>query len=209
MVSQPQIIKCDQCSYVAEDVAEFVKHIRYVHTAEHCRYCVYRAKDKEDLQTHLVNDHEDMIILHSMAQQVEVINEKFENFETFKEELGAVIKSIAETQLAVKQELFLIRNKQAELCTTKATPSETPSEQPLEKPSEKPFSSSSGSSAASQSKQSSTPRSPPASSRAPPSPPTRVSQPTSRPKPSNSSRVPSPVRQPVAEEKKTLFIGEY
>ena len=115
LLSQPQMIKCDQCSHIAEDVAMFIKHIRDMHTAEQCRYCDYRAKDKEDLQTHLVKDHEDMIILHSMAKQFDHISEIFELFETFKDELAYVIKSIAETQNAVKQELFLIRNEQVEL----------------------------------------------------------------------------------------------
>ena len=133
--SQPQRIKCDQCSYSANDVAGFVKHIREVHTAEHCRYCEYRAKDKEDLQTHMVKDHEELIILHSMARQVDQISERFEVFETFKEELADVIKSIAETQNAVKQELFLIRNKQAELSSgnngaTKPQPQVKPSVSP-------------------------------------------------------------------------------
>ena len=37
--NQPMRINCDQCQYFAEDVSTFVRHIRNMHTAEHCQYC--------------------------------------------------------------------------------------------------------------------------------------------------------------------------
>ena len=136
MESQPPRIQCDQCSYIGEDVTTFVKHIRAMHTVEHCQYCDYRAKDRADIQSHLIKDHEEIVLLHSMAQQVNDISDRFELFETFKEELGDVIKSIAATQNAVKQELFLIRNKQAELSSANLGSAKPPahSDIPVENP---------------------------------------------------------------------------
>ena len=46
------------------------------------------------------------------------MSESFTQFETFKSELSNALKSLIETQNSIKQELFLIRNKQAELAGT-------------------------------------------------------------------------------------------
>jgi hypothetical protein len=63
----------------------------------------------------VIDDHEDIFILLTMAKQLNIISESFALFETFKVELGNVLKSVLDTQNAVKQELFLLRNKQAEM----------------------------------------------------------------------------------------------
>ena len=108
-------IKCDQCSHISEDVSSLVKHIRTNHKAEHCQFCEHVAENKETLQNHMMEKHGEVVILHTMAQQVDHVSESFVLFEKFKDELGNVLKSILDTQNAVKQELFLIRNKQTEL----------------------------------------------------------------------------------------------
>ena len=59
--------------------------------------------------------HEELVVLHSMAKEVEKLSEGFSLFETFKGELAGVLQKILETQNAMKQELFVIRNKQAGL----------------------------------------------------------------------------------------------
>ena len=114
-------IQCDQCEFCTEQVATFIRHIRTKHTVEKCRYCPFTSNTKEELEIHLVNTHEDVVLLHSMAQQVEEVKEMFEKFEHFKVELGDVIKCIASavkgienTQNEVKQELFVIRNNQTQ-----------------------------------------------------------------------------------------------
>ena len=60
-----------------------MKHIRAVHTIEHnkCRHCKHVAQDWEALQIHLIDEHEDIVILHTMAAQVNNINEKIQTFE--------------------------------------------------------------------------------------------------------------------------------
>ena len=82
--NQPMRINCDQCQYFAEDVSTFVRHIRNMHTAEHCQYCEFVAKDRENLQSHMIMEHEEFVILHTMAKQVNDMSDNFEGFETFK-----------------------------------------------------------------------------------------------------------------------------
>ena len=73
----------------------------------------------------MIEVHEDIVILHSMAQQVNHISGSFELFETFKAELSGVLKSLFDAHNTVKQELFVVRNNQAELLK-KAKQSEVP-----------------------------------------------------------------------------------
>ena len=53
-----------------------------------------------------------------MAQQVNNMTDGFLLFETFKTELSNVLKTLLDNQNSVKQELFLIRNNQAELTSS-------------------------------------------------------------------------------------------
>ena len=181
LMSQPQRIECDQCNFIGEDVATFVKHIRSVHTAEHCQYCDYRAKDREELQSHLIKHHEEIVLLHSMSQQVNEISDRFELFETFKDELGDVIKSIAEAHNAVKQELFLIRNKQAELSSANIGSAKHPANYDI--PSVKP---------------------PPATASVSPPSPESASSSTLPPQASSSSSV----KPSKPKERKILLVGD-
>ena len=57
-----------------------------------------------------------------MSENFEGFETFKKGFETFKKELGNVIKGISESTNEVKQELFLIRNKQAELSTSVVAP---------------------------------------------------------------------------------------
>ena len=78
---------------------------------ESCQYCEYDANDKEELQDHTIEVHEEFVILHTMAQQVNNITDSFILFETFKAELAGVLKSLFDAHNSVKQELFVIRKK--------------------------------------------------------------------------------------------------
>ena len=184
--SSPTSEKCDQCSFTAEDVSALVKHIRSKHSMEHCQSCDHVALDKDDLQTHMIEEHEELVILHTMAQQVNNISESFNLFETFKVELGNVVKSLLETQNAVKQELFLIRNKQAELASLVYKPMGTEAKPNVEptKPTSKPT----------------LPPTPP-----PPAPSSSSSSRPPTPLPPVAPRATAPRR---SEKKKILFIGD-
>ena len=84
-------------------------------------YCEHIAKHREDLKDHVYDKHSDILMLQSMAQQMDTISKSFEVFESFKGELTNVLKSIFDNQNAMRQELFLIRNKQFEKPATVVT----------------------------------------------------------------------------------------
>ena len=60
----------------------------------------------------MVNSHEEYVILHTMAKQVDNLSDNSESFESFKSDLFNTLKSLLENQVAMKQELFVIRNNQ-------------------------------------------------------------------------------------------------
>ena len=87
-------IKCDQCIFVAKDVPILIKHIRTTHMKEPCQYCDHEAEDGEELRAHVFEKHGEMVMLHTMADQINHVSKGFAGFEIFKGELANVLKSI-------------------------------------------------------------------------------------------------------------------
>ena len=137
LVAAPTNINCDQCSFVAVDVQAIQIHIQNDHKEEHCQYCEHVANDRDELKDHMYEKHEDVIMVHTMAQQMNHISESFSLFETFKNEMSDVLRSILNNQNnilnnqnSMKQEMFLIRNKQLEETKQTKPSSSTPKESP-------------------------------------------------------------------------------
>ena len=105
---------CEVCRLVLANFTLLKEHMSQVHTSlQGCRYCSFTSTSKDDFETHLVENHGDNIILHSMATEVHVLREKFGELETLSEKLANTMKSVLDSQNEIKQELFLLRNIQA------------------------------------------------------------------------------------------------
>ena len=107
-------IKCDQCAFIAEDIPAMITHIRKGHGKVACNYCEQIAETSEEHKNHMCEMHPEIVLIHTMAQQMDTVILNFAAFETFKGELGNVMKTVLDNQNSIKQELFLIRNKQEE-----------------------------------------------------------------------------------------------
>ena len=111
-----------------------------------CQYCEFTTNDQENLQTHMINSHEEVVVLYTMAKQVDGFCDSFEGFETFIKEVSVSLKTvlsnqsvILDNQNAMKQELFVLRNGQAEIAQARSTsPSSSrgPAEPELSPPSQ-------------------------------------------------------------------------
>ena len=69
----------------------------------------------------MIEVHEEVVILHTMASQVNHMSENYEELDGFKTEFSNMLKSLLNNQNemlsnqnAMKQELFLLRNSKAE-----------------------------------------------------------------------------------------------
>ena len=58
---------------------------------EQCQYCDFTAND--NVQSHVIEEHEELYILHTMASQINSLCDSFASFETFKVELTNVLKT--------------------------------------------------------------------------------------------------------------------
>ena len=63
-----------------------------------CRYCDYKARNNEELENHMIAEHEDVIIVHSMAKEVTEIKDGLAKQETFKVELSNTLKLLFDNQ---------------------------------------------------------------------------------------------------------------
>ena len=105
--SEPSWIKCDQCEFITRHIPVMITHIRTEHGKVPCDYCKVFAKNEEDLKMHVLEKHPEIVMIHNMAQQMNYVNQNVASFEN-------VLKTILDNQNSMKQELFLLRNKQAE-----------------------------------------------------------------------------------------------
>ena len=192
-------IKCDQCEFTADGIPDLITHIRGGHSVEkeNCKYCKYQAQDSDDLKEHVYDQHAEVIMIHTVAKQMDEVSDRFELFETFKVELGNAFNMLLDATNVMKQELFLIRNKQAEMSSNKNNHEKEPKRN--------------------KSNSESTPSSPSSSSLPSAGSPSfaSVATPKSSSEPSASSqpeamhadpRVPAPKK--IAEVPKIIFIGD-
>ena len=63
-------------------------------------------KDGEALQEHMMDEHEQIVILHTMASQVNDIHEKQEKNESFQTDLFSVLRSIYERVSALENKIL-------------------------------------------------------------------------------------------------------
>ena len=78
---------CDVCGLVLANSTLLQEHKITIHK-QSCRYCNFTAKTSEDLEEHLIYHHEEYIILHSMAKQMDRIGAQFNTVETFGKQLS-------------------------------------------------------------------------------------------------------------------------
>ena len=105
---------CEVCGFVLANFNLLQQHVKeHTPVKWNCQYCDFTAGDQESLQCHMVEGHEEIAILCNMAKQVDKLSDGFASFENFKSEISNVLKSLFDNQHILKQELFVIRNNQA------------------------------------------------------------------------------------------------
>ena len=87
-------------------------------TIEECPYCNFQALNKEDMETHFIESHQEFVMIRTMAKQIndfsevlpafQAFNKTFTTFETFMADIFTVLNSLHEGQNTLKQELFVL-----------------------------------------------------------------------------------------------------
>ena len=104
------------CGLVFLNFSLLQEHVREFHKPKQdsCKYCEFSALSKEAIQEHMIEAHEEYVILHTMASQVDQMSDKFTHFESFGAQVMNFLKSIHGSQNEMKHEISLLKNKQAE-----------------------------------------------------------------------------------------------
>ena len=97
---------CSECNLVFATFNLLVKHMAN-HTPN-CRYCDYKTRNNEELENHMIAEHEDVIIVHSMAKEVTEIKDGLAKQETFKVELSNTLKLLFDNQEILDKKLSAI-----------------------------------------------------------------------------------------------------
>lgn len=98
---------CEWCGLYFSNFGLLEDHVQNYHgeNSEHCHFCSEVFATLEELQAHMRQAHEDILILCTMAKTVETVNDKLE-------ELSNQMKILLENNHAMKQEIFILRNNQ-------------------------------------------------------------------------------------------------
>ena len=106
--------QCHLCGLSLASKNILREHVDQYHseTSTSCNYCNFVANNDDILKSHMYDCHSEIVIIHTVAQQIDNIHESSREFEAFKAEVTATLKQICETQVQIKQELFVLRNEQ-------------------------------------------------------------------------------------------------
>ena len=106
---------CEGCGLVLATFNLLQEHVNTHHSpAQHnCKYCDFQGENEELFESHLVESHAEVVIIHSLAKQIEDLSDRFTQVEHHKLELSNVLKSLFDNQNIIRQEMFLIRNDMA------------------------------------------------------------------------------------------------
>ena len=184
---------CGKCGLVLATFPLLQKHMTEHHKfiLLQCNFCEHSCETENAMQEHIVASHEEYVILHSTAKQVDNIAGKFESLESYMYQINQSLKALVNDNVAMKQELFVLRNY---IDNSRKIETQESSSRGLKVPPSNPLG---------------PPRTP---SAAAPSPPQRSA--TSRSPPPASPCVSTPI--PVTTQsvpttikpKKTLYIGD-
>ena len=106
---------CKQCNVKGNDIKAFVTHIINAHGNNseviHCPHCDYKSIDMETMKDHIETVHLELSLLGHITGNQDTLNK---NFDKFKTELTTALNAIIEGHNAMKQELFIMRQKKAD-----------------------------------------------------------------------------------------------
>ena len=125
--------QCNVCGLVLPTLNLLQKHLAS-HTSLICRYCDYKPKSKDELECHMMDEHEDVIVLHSIAKQVDNLMDGFQKQEAFKTELSQILKSLFDNQEILDKKLSLIHKCVQSPVTSQQSSNITSTPQPADCP---------------------------------------------------------------------------
>ena len=99
---------CEWCGLYFLNFGLLEQHVQSFHgnhESEDCHFCKQIFPTLEELQAHMRQSHEEIVILCTMGKQVDEVADKLER-------LTNQMEFMMETQNAMKQELFILRNAQ-------------------------------------------------------------------------------------------------
>ena len=110
MCSSIETVPYNECGLVMATFSLLQEHIRSHQTLLdiNCQHCDFVAQEEGLLQGHMIEYHREIVILHTMAKQVDDLADGFASFETFKSDLSNVLKSLFDNQDKMMQKLSLI-----------------------------------------------------------------------------------------------------
>ena len=101
---------CTECDLMYESGGELADHVKSIHSFVKCDYCERSLQNQEKLNEHVFDNHKEVIMIHTMASQINELSEDLTQFKTFRMKCETLLDKIMQSQNEIKQEIFLLRN---------------------------------------------------------------------------------------------------
>ena len=113
-------LSCDQCGIKASNFKTLVAHLIEVHSTYNltfnCNICSYEWHSKDELDDHMGKCHETLITLNGIARNQQFVSDSLDKFRT---EVTKTLEKLIEENVAMKQELFILRQTTSKNTTVK------------------------------------------------------------------------------------------
>jgi len=104
--TQHNLYTCELCGLIFESFLSLKDHLESVHSLHLCDSCGLRFNDLDALKTHVIDEHEELVVLHTMASQV---NDLHCSDSPFQVEVMKLLQKLLDIQNVLRQELFVLR----------------------------------------------------------------------------------------------------
>ena len=114
-VLKEDIFQCDKCLYEGT-TSDLERHSRNKHSSNlrfNCDRCSLTFISKDKLKDHVLDNHEESVMMHTMASQIDQLHSIVPEIDVFKTDLTDILQKRFDNQNILKQELFLIKNNLA------------------------------------------------------------------------------------------------
>ena len=106
MKTQHDFFTCEICSTFFGNFLSLKEHLENLHSLHICEACGLRFISLEALKTHTIEEHEELVVLHTMASQV---NDMHGSDSPFQVEVMKLLQKLLDNQNTIRQEIFLLR----------------------------------------------------------------------------------------------------
>ena len=117
MKTHHELFTCEICNETFVHFPSLQEHFESMHSLHTCESCGLEFNTADGLKAHVIEEHEELVILHTMASQVNDLHNSSDPFQT---EVLKLLQKVLDNQNVLRQEIFILRTSGTNVVNVKA-----------------------------------------------------------------------------------------